>query len=395
MQSSYNCRQCTNTYTRPHDLARHVLKHHSDHREVPPSVSISPTRTPTIREEDLPTDFFKLLEELEETLPRECQSVTTTTTPVPTTSNTPNLAPRDITNYTSTKNICTQTSHTSDIVLMSAKRHKYTNTSQIRTADKATNTDPLIMLDPADIQTLHSGLHIATYNPFHQIYVCTNNSHIKHTKEKSTKLDKKSNTVVQNFDNTQIDLTTDSTPTTLTLPTTPGTTQICDPPKLINNHCDYKTTPMKNSKLNTTYDKHPLKLKKRVQWHSDTITETLQTAMAKTCQKTKATLPKTKPKQKVHTYSKLHTLAKKYYPNELDRIQMSPKHAHLTNSGETDWHSLVEAAYNPELPKMSTDSQPNRVKSTTPTSPVIQDSDFKKDLVNLFGDISSEEELEL
>ena len=42
--------------------------------------------------------------------------------------------------------------------------------------DKSTNTDPLIVLDPVDIRSLHGGLHIATYNPEHQIYITTNNS---------------------------------------------------------------------------------------------------------------------------------------------------------------------------------------------------------------------------
>ena len=54
--------------------------------------------------------------------------------------------------------------------------HKHPNTQFVKTVDNSTNTDPLIVLDPVDIRSLHGGLHIATYNPEHRIYMTTNNS---------------------------------------------------------------------------------------------------------------------------------------------------------------------------------------------------------------------------
>ena len=203
-------------------------KHHVSKRAQTPPISISPPpATQTIRDQDIPPDFFSLLEELENTLSAQSVVPNTVTqdntmshnldkptvyhthTDIPNSvlSNTAtqdntmshNLdkatvyhTHTDIPNSTNpranlntqatvsltktTQNISTQTRSARNIRWAPKTEHKYTNTQFVKSVDKSTNTDPLIILDPVDIRSLHGGLHIATYNPEHQIYLTTNNS---------------------------------------------------------------------------------------------------------------------------------------------------------------------------------------------------------------------------
>ena len=56
-------------------------------------------------------------------------------------------------------------------------KHAQTNTRVIRSVDKATNTEPLIILSPDEISKMGCGAHLLTFNKNFQIFMTTNNSH--------------------------------------------------------------------------------------------------------------------------------------------------------------------------------------------------------------------------
>ena len=202
-----------------------------------PPISISPPpAVQTIRDEDIPPDFFSLLEELESTL--STQSVVSSTvtqdkskshnsntptnhhtlTDIPNSTNSrDNLTTHTCVSQTkSTQNISTQTRSARNIRWAPKTEHKQTNTQFIKYVDKSTNTDPLIVLDPIDIRSLHGGLHIATYNPEHQIYMTTNNSLSimpvpKHT-QPTTDTNPKSNTETEGQPTSHFQTSVNQTP---------------------------------------------------------------------------------------------------------------------------------------------------------------------------------------
>ena len=134
MNASHNCNLCSNTYTHPHDLARHMAKHHTA-TEHNTSASISAhLSTPTVRDEDIPPDFFRLLEELEDTLPNDSQAV-------------PSSSVNTSTTHSRTKNTSTQTTNTHTLAPYKPKKHQHTNTHVYRKIDKS-HTEPLSGLRP-------------------------------------------------------------------------------------------------------------------------------------------------------------------------------------------------------------------------------------------------------
>ena len=67
--------------------------------------------------------------------------------------------------------------------------HQLMNTDIISKADKAVNTDPLIILEPSDIDKLCGGFKMLTFDHIPQIFLSTTNSNIKPSAHpKSTKI---------------------------------------------------------------------------------------------------------------------------------------------------------------------------------------------------------------
>ena len=216
------------------------------------------THNTTVRDEDIPPDFFRLLEGLGETLPQgeSTQSVL-------------NL----ISSCLTSTNTSTQT-HNNSIPLTKIQVQKHRNTTFVKMQDKSTNTDPLIILDPVDVITLHSGLHVATYNPFSNIFVCTNNSKqiIPHctTTQKPTAVSESNHTPSTNEQTCSIEA-----PTTCSM----------------------------------------TKVTKRIQWNKDKISELLRNKLQKQAQSPTKNIPKKSDQPKhVRIKHKLAKLVKRYYP---------------------------------------------------------------------------------
>ena len=316
------------------------------------------------------------------------------------------------------KSISTQTQSANDIKWAVKKEHKHTNTKHVTTHDKSTNTDPLVVLDPDDIKTLHSGLHIATYSPFHQIFVCTNNStsivpthrqliDINQTPFRSTTQNHTITNTLAIPPVTSSTMTNTCTTTTMTNPTTTTTnthkqpivaTAISNTPSFsdeIHSHTsdDNITTDITNIK--PTYKPDQLKVRKRVQWDSSTISKLLQEQMKGKCDVTITKLPcKNKTTKPVNTHKKLTKLAQKYYRYEIENHRTLPSYAHKTRT-DTDWVSLPNEAYNPTKPEIiHIDEEPTNVTPTASTDEkaIILDEHFKDGLCDLFGDVSSSDE---
>ena len=387
----------------------------------------SPPKQPTIRDSGIPPDFFALLEELENTL--ETQSVSSYIHTESVQANSPNcLTPATQTTnaiqvvsnnpIVMRKSISTQTKSAHDIKWAVKKEHKHTNTNHVTTHDKSTNTNPLVVLDPDNIKTLQSGLHIATYTPFHQIFICTNNStSIVPTHRKPIDINQ---TPIRNIahNHTTVNtlaippvisstMTNTRTTTTMTNSITATTnthkqpiaaTAIANTPSFtdeIHSHMsdDNITTDITNIK--PTYKPDQLKVRKRVQWDSSSISKLLQEQMKDKCDITITKLPrKNKSTKPVNTHKKLTKLARKYYPYEIEQHRTPAAHAHKTHT-DTDWVSLLNEAYNPTKPEIiHIDEEPTNVRPTASTDEkaIILDEHFKDGLCDLFGDVSSSDE---
>ena len=330
-------------------------KHHVSKRAQTPPISISPPpATQTIRDQDIPPDFFSLLEELENTLSAQSVVPNTVTqdntmshnldkptvyhthTDIPNSTNPrANLNTQATVSLTkTTQNISTQTRSARNIRWAPKSEHKYTNTQFVKSVDKSTNTDPLIILDPVDIRSLHGGLHIATYNPEHQIYLTTNNSLSIMPVPKPTSNQEPIN------QQTTATFSKSSTHTDGQLSQTKVDHQtkqvINDPPKnpqkpLQPHTSGNKMTTNTTNKTNTQYQPDQLKVKKRVQWDSKTISHLLQTELKQKCDVTIKRLPnKTKTKPTVQTHKRLTSLANRYFPYEREQHRTKPTHAHTT-----------------------------------------------------------------
>ena len=433
-------------------------KHHVNKRAQTSQISISPPpATQTIRDQDIPPDFFSLLEELENTLSTQSVVPNTVTQDniishnldTPTEHHTHTDIPNSVVSNTvtqdntmshnldtptvyhthtdipnsinpranlntqatvsltkTTQNISTQTRSARNIRWAPKTEHKHTNTQFVKSVDKSTNTDPLIILDPVDIRSLHRGLHIATYNPEHQIYLTTNNSLSIMPVPKPTSNQQPIN------QHTTVTCSKSSTQTEGQLSQIKVDHQtkqdINDPPKnphqpLQPHTSGNKMTTNTTNKTSTQYQPEQLKVKKRVQWDSKTISHLLQIELKHKCDVTIKRLPyKTKTKPKVQTHKRLTSLANRYFPYEREQHRTKPTHAHTTthtkttgeNQCTTDWSQLVHQEYSPTKPDIidfSSSAEDNSSEST-PETPIILDESFQKGLTNLFGEVSSSDE---
>ena len=165
-----------------------------------------------------------------------------------------------------------------------------------------------------------------------------------------------------------------------------------------------KTTNTTNN-ITTQYQPDQLKVKKRVQWDSKTISHLLQTELKHKCDVTIKRLPnKTKTKPKVQTHKKLTTLANRYFPYEREQHRTKPTHAHTNTSTKlepsgnnqhtTDWFQLVHQEYSPTKPEIIdlSNSTEDISSGSSSGTPIILDESFHKDLTNLFGEVSSSDE---
>ena len=143
LNNSINCTICDRTCMRKGDLKRHMMKEH-------PTPQTSSTTTAP-REWDIPQSFFDLLDQFENT---ELQH---------TEASQPNL------------NKATQTS--GNKINHYPTKHQTCNTDKCKVVDKSTNTDPLIILEPKDIQNLISGFKLITFE-VPDIFLQTTNSTI-------------------------------------------------------------------------------------------------------------------------------------------------------------------------------------------------------------------------
>ena len=264
-----------------------------------------------------------------------------------------------------------------------------------------------------DIQTLSSGLHIATYTPFHNIFVCSNNNATiqpwnTHTRIPYSTISTNTTTTISQSHTNCVTTTTTATHTLTSSThhqpinqTSLDNTHICD---TNNSHTTLDTNmPGTNTNSNNIVQPHkpqpkpdsPL-VKKRVQWNSDKISETLKNQMKNKCDVTIKKLPKKQTCKPIHTKTKFNKLVNRYFPYERDQSNMKPKHAHKTPSDTTDWVALLNQAYSPTKPNMievssdeETEATPAPSRHTQPTTAVNIDTNFKQDLNVLFGDVSS------
>ena len=171
---------------------------------------------------------------------------------------------------------------------------------------------------------------------------------------------------------------------------------------LMDRHCN-ESVPNATS---SGFKSDQLKVTKRVQWDSKTISRLLQNQLQQTCDVTITKLPGTKPKKPINTHKRLTKLAQRYFPYEVEHHRTNPLGAHTkkqhnqyhaspNTEQDTDWVSIVDKAYSPTKPDIITiEEEDDHQPSTTSTDdqPIIMDDDFKADLCNLFGEISSSEE---
>ena len=141
-----------------------------------------------------------------------------------------------------------------------------------------------------------------------------------------------------------------------------------------------------------------LKVKKRVQWDSSTISHLLQEQMKKTCKMTITKVPHKPKTEPVNAHKRLNQLVRRYFPYEVEQTRTEPKHAH-TKSTDTDWVSLQNKAYSPNKPDIITvsseDEESPHMNSDSPKdtpSAIIMDTNFHDGLSGLFGEVSSSEE---
>ena len=135
LNNSLNCTICDKTYMRKGDQKRHMLKEHP-----------APHTTPVTA-----TNVDNLLNEFEH------QELQPTTVSQPSKDKATQIAGKMVTPC--------ETKHTSS------------NTEPKKFQDKATNTEPLIILAPKDIQDLVNGFKLISFDNT-EVFIQTTNSHI-------------------------------------------------------------------------------------------------------------------------------------------------------------------------------------------------------------------------
>ena len=275
----------------------------------------------------IPPDFFDLLENTQSTqsvashnkktcsvsMSEASQHIqTTTTTQTYTNSHNHNNGMTTQTSYiqdnqhNTRQSISTQTKSARNIRWAPKTEHKHTNTTFTKMVDKSTNSEPLIVLDPIDIKSLHIGLYIATYNPEHQIFMSTNNSQciipLPNRNQNITSTTTIHGYITSSSTNPTIHSHGSTTQTTKPLignnifnhdRTThhtlithkhqtlqPATVTHIDSPDTTDPTPD---TPKSPKNTHAGYKLEQLKIKKRVQWDSHTISDLLKSQRKQKC----------------------------------------------------------------------------------------------------------------
>ena len=142
---------CNKTYSLKNDLKKHQIKYH-------PSNHAESSSTPAPMDWDIPQSFYDLLESLEQD-------------PICT-----DEQPSERASQSFNKGI--QTSG-GKIITAPITKHLGTNTDLVQKLDKSTNPDPLIILEPNDIDKLTNGFKLLCFDSIPRIYLSTTNSSIK------------------------------------------------------------------------------------------------------------------------------------------------------------------------------------------------------------------------
>ena len=137
----YNCNYCTKAYKRQNDLTRHQERHHT-------------------RVLDSMGDFNNNAVQVD---PFHNNNTSHTIA-------SPNPA--------MTRSTQSQTDRSKIPRIPKQKIHAHTNTPIIKKVDKCTNTEPMIILTPTEVDKLQCGAHIFTYKNDFSIFMSTNNSSI-------------------------------------------------------------------------------------------------------------------------------------------------------------------------------------------------------------------------
>ena len=144
LNNSLNCTICDKTYMRKGDLKRPMMKEHP----APDTIPITATNVDNC---EIPDSFFDLLQDFEH------QELQPTTVSQPSKNKATQIAGKKV--------IPCETKHTSS------------NTESKKIQDKATNTEPLIILAPKDIQDLVNGFKLISFD-IPEVFIQTTNSHI-------------------------------------------------------------------------------------------------------------------------------------------------------------------------------------------------------------------------
>ena len=148
MNHSLSCRICPKSYTRKSYLNRHVAKEHPPQALSSANTTTAPSKmdiVATPMDYNCPKSFFDLLDVLDSD---ELQPISS--------------------NH-STLNKGTQISKKPSKMLKTT--HIGTNTDKNRFVDTATQTDPLIILEPTTIEKLSNGFKLISFNDIPKIFI--------------------------------------------------------------------------------------------------------------------------------------------------------------------------------------------------------------------------------